>query len=575
MPVHNVDIAELFNQTADVLEIQGANAFRVRAYRNAARVVASCPTDLAATIKEGHDLPKLPGVGQDLGEKIAEIATKGRLPILDDLKRKVPEGLLELLKLPGMGPKRAKALQIRLGVESITDLERVARSGKVRELEGFGQKTENKILSVLESRARKPVRVKLANVEPVAKSLVGYLKQIPGVRRVEVAGSFRRWVETVGDLDILISVSANAESNVMERFLSYEDVASVASHGETRSTVNLKSGLQVDVRVVSDESYGAALHYFTGSKAHNIAIRLLGVRRGLKINEYGIFRGSRHVGGRTEEEVYASVSLPFIEPELRENQGEIEAAQKRELPKLLAASDIRGDLHVHTKETDGRHSLEEMVDAAEALGYQYLAVTDHSRHLTVARGLTPARLKAQIRKIDKFNETSRGPIVLKAIECDILEDGSLDLPDDVLALLDLRVCSIHSKFDLPGPKQTERVVRAMDNRYFNILAHPTGRLIGQREPYALNLERVIEAARDRGRVLEINSQPDRMDLSSVYARLAKKMGVRLAISTDAHSNNDLAFMRFGVAVARRGWLERDDIINTRGVDEVKKLLKPY
>ena len=353
----------------------------------------------------------------------------------------------------------------------------------------------------------------------------------------------------------------------------YDQVRQVIARGETKSTLRLRSGLQVDLRVVPEESYGAALHYFTGSKAHNIAVRLIGVKRGLKINEYGIFRGEERIGGRTEEEVFARVGLPWIAPELRENRGEIEAALGGGLPTLVTEGDIRGDLHAHTRETDGRATLEQMAEAARARGYEYLAITEHSRNLAMVRGLDPERLRRQVAAIDRLNESLDGFRVLKGIEMDILEDGSLDLPDDVLAELDFTVCSIHSKFNLPGAQQTERVIRAMDNRHFNIFGHPTGRLLGQREAYEIDLERILRAAKERGCFVELNAQPDRLDLDDANCRLARELGVKVAIATDAHAPGEFNFIRYGVGQARRGWLEKDDVLNTRPAAELLKLLQ--
>jgi len=359
----------------------------------------------------------------------------------------------------------------------------------------------------------------------------------------------------------------------MEHFISYEDVRKVIAKGETRSTVLLRSGLQVDLRMVPEASYGAALHYFTGSKAHNIAIRTMGVRRKLKINEYGVFKGSRWIAGRTEGEVYKQVGLPFIEPELRENWGEIEAADERRLPKLITLKDIRGDLHVHTKETDGRNSLKEMVEASVKLGYEYVAITNHSKQVTVARGLDVKGMRALIRKIDRLREKTQGITILKSGEVDILESGSLDLPNSILKELDLTVCAVHSKFNLSRERQTERIIRAMDNPYFNILAHPSGRLINEREPYEVDMERLMKAAKQRNCHLELNAHPDRLDLTDIYCKMAKEMGVKVAVSTDAHSTGDLRFMRFGIGQARRGWLEPEDVLNTRSLKRLVSLLK--
>jgi DNA polymerase (family 10) len=394
---------------------------------------------------------------------------------------------------------------------------------------------------------------------------------VKGVSEVIVAGSFRRKKETVADLDILATCKKG--SSVMDAFVEYGNVDKVVAKGETRSTIILRSGIQMDLRVVPGASYGAALHYFTGSKAHNIAVRTLGVKKGLKINEYGVFKGEKRVGGKKEEEVFDHVGLPFIEPELREGQGEIEAAQQGKLPKLITLKDIRGDLHVHTKETDGRHTLEQMVEAARDRGYQYVAITDHSKRLSMTHGFDAKRLAKRNEEIDRLNGKLKGFSVLKSIEVDILEDGSLDLPDSILKELDLTVCSVHSKFNLPRNKQMERILRAMDNPYFNILAHPSGRLINERQPYEVDMEGLIKAAKERGCLMEVNAHPDRLDLADIHCKLAKDTGVKLVISTDAHSVNDYDLIRFGVWQARRGWLEKEDVLNTRTVDELKKLMK--
>lgn len=571
MPIHNSDIAIAFNQTADLLAIQGANEFRIRAYRNAARVINQWPKQLSESVQDQEKMPKLPGMGPDLTSKVVELVKTGKLTLLEELKQKTPEGLLEVMLLPGLGPRRVKTLQDQLKVRSIPDLKRVVATGKLRALPGFGSQLEKQILEALKKRGTGSKRVLLANAQQIANSLAAFLKKSQGVNEVTVAGSFRRKVATVGDLDILASV--NSDSDLMSRFVAYEDGVKILSQGTTRSSIVLRSGMQVDLRVVPAESYGAALHYFTGSKAHNIAVRKLGLKYGLKINEYGIFRGARRVGGRTEEEVFKSVRLPYIEPELRENRGEIEAASRGALPHLITLEAIQGDLHAHTDETDGRLTLEAMARAAEKCGYAYLAITDHSRRLTVANGLTPERLKRQIRKIDDFNKKSKGIRLLKAIEVDILEDGSLDLPDEILSQLDLTVCSVHSKFNLSEKKQTERIIRAMDHPRFNILGHPTGRLIGQREPYSIHLEKVMHAAKERGCFLEVNAQPERMDLSDIYCAMAKEVGVKVVISTDAHSDYDLNQMEFGVAQARRGWLGPEDVLNTLNWSQLKKALK--
>ncbi|MEW5803053.1 MAG: DNA polymerase/3'-5' exonuclease PolX [bacterium] len=576
MPVHNADIAAVLSKVADLLEIEGANVFRVRAYRNAARTIASLPFSVADILAEHHDLPKLPGIGRDLEGKIKEIVATGTLSQLAEIERSLPPDLSLLMKIPSLGPKRVQAIHKELHISSLDELEKAAREGKIRSLTGFGPKTESKILEEIEEKKEKKMRIKLAEAEEVARSLVDYLQRIEGIGDVVVSGSYRRRMETVGDLDILATVrpGLHYESPVMQKFIEYEDVAKVVSKGETRTTVLLRSGLQVDLRVVAKKSYGAALHYFTGSSAHNIAIRKLGIRRGLKINEYGVFRNEELIAGQEEEEIFHSVGLPFIEPELREDRGEIEAAQKGSLPELITLRDIKGDLHTHTKATDGRFSLEEMVGAAREKGYRYVAITDHSQHVTVAHGLDARRMLQHIDAIDRLNQKLGGSItVLKGVELDILEDGSLDLPDEVLRLLDLRVCSVHYHFNLPADKQTERIIRAMDNPWFNILAHPTGRLINERRAYEVDMGHLIEAARARGCFMELNAHPDRLDLDDIHCKMAKEMGVKVAISTDSHSLTHLDYMRFGIGQARRGWLEPADVLNTRSWPELQKLLK--
>jgi DNA polymerase (family 10) len=571
MPVHNSQIAEIFNNLADMLEIEGANEFRVRAYRNAARVVGDLPHPVSSMIERGEKLTELPGVGKDLAGKIEEIVKTGTLSLLKQEESRLPPGLRQLMSVAGLGPKRVHALHEQLGVATISDLRKAALRGRVSALRGFGKKTEQMIIEELAGRKEGLKRFKLRAAEEIADSLVVCLRKIDGVGRVEVAGSYRRKKETVGDLDVLVTCPLTCP--VMDGFVAYGDVLKVISKGATRSSAVFRSGIQVDVRVVPEESYGAALHYFTGSKAHNIAVRLRGVKKGLKINEYGVFRGRQRVAGRTEEDVYASVGLPYIQPELRENLGEIEAAERNELPDLITEKDIRGDLHIHTKETDGRHTILEMAEAARALGYGYIAITDHSKRIAMAHGFDEERLAKRNEEIDRLNESFKGMLLLKSIEVDILEDGSLDLADWALKGLDLTVCSVHSKFNLSREKQTERLIRAMDNPYFSILGHPSGRLIDERKPYDVDMERVIEAARQRGCALELNAHPDRLDLADIDCKMARDMGAKIVISTDAHSRADLTLMRFGVAQARRGWLGPDDVLNTKTWPELKRALK--
>ena len=571
MPIHNEDIAHAFDEIADLLEIEGANPFRVRAYRNAARSVRGLEQEVADLVAEGADLTRLPGVGKELAAKIIEMLETGRMQALERLQQEVPASVEELLHIPGLGPKRVKTLYQSLGIETIKQLERAARAGKVRTLPGFGAGIEKKILHALDVHRVAERRFLRATVVPYAKALTAYLRKVSNVLDVVVAGSYRRGKATVGDLDIL--VTTKGKSRVMAAFVAYDEVVEVVSRGDTRATVILRSGLQVDLRVVPQQSHGAALHYFTGNKAHNIQVRRLGQKRGLKINEYGVFRGERRVAGKTEVSVFRSVGLPYIDPELRQGQGEIDAAREGALPTLVRRADLKGDLHTHTVATDGQATLQEMADAARERGHEYLAITDHSRRLTVVHGLDERRLLEQVEAIDRLNETLNGITLLKGIEVDILEDGRLDLPDQVLRRLDLVVAAVHTRFDLPRKKQTERILRAMDSPCFTLLAHPTGRLLLEREGYDVDMVRIIRHARQRGCFLELNSQPKRLDLDEQHCRLARDEGVRVSIDSDAHRTRDLDLLAYGVTQARRGWLTASDVLNTLSLGALRKALR--
>lgn len=568
MPVHNHEIATVFQKLADLLEIQGASQFRVRAYRNAARTIESQSASIAEMIRKGQDLRELPGIGSDLAEKIREYVRTGGLRKLDELEKKIPGGVSTLMTISGLGPKKARALYESLGISTLQELTEAARKGELAGIRGFGRKTEQKILAEVTRKSGQLMRMKFINAQEIAQAYLAHMRTIGAVRQVVAAGSYRRKKETVGDLDIL--VVCEGPEQVMDRFTGFEEVDTVVSKGTTRSSVVLRSGLQVDLRVVPEESYGAALHYFTGSREHSIAVRKIAQKKGLKINEYGIFRGDKQVGGRTEEEVYRSVGLPYIEPELRENRGEIEAAQKEDLPRLITLEDIKGDLHAHTNLTDGRNTLEEMVEAARNRGYEYLAITNHSPQVTVARGISSHVLMKQLEEIDRISERCPGISILKSSEVDIRKDGSLDYPDDVLDQLDFTVCSIHYHQHLSREKQTERVLKAMDNPHFTIFGHPTGRLINEREPYEIDLERIIEGARERGCFLELNAHPDRLDLDDISCSAARQAGVMIAISTDSHSIFNLGYMALGVNQARRGWIETGDVLNCLGVEDLKR-----
>jgi DNA polymerase (family X) len=571
MAVHNSEIAAIFDEVAELLELEGANAFRVRAYRTAALTLGAMPKSLAEMLGRGEDLSELPGIGKDLAGKIAEIVHTERLSALEELHARTPPHIRELLRIPGLGPKRVRILRDDLGVKSVADLKAAAEKGLIREHAGFSEKSEKKILAEVRRHKAAEPRVKWAVAEEIANALVEHLATLEGIGNVEIAGSFRRKKETIGDLDILVTCAKNVPC--MDHCVAFDEVAEVLGRGPTKCTLRLRSGLQVDIRVVAERSLGAALHYFTGSKAHNIAIRKMGLERNLKVNEYGVFKGSRQIAGATEAEVYAQVDLPYIEPELREDTGEIQAAQQGRLPKLLRLDQIRGDLHCHTSESDGRNTLVEMAKAAQTRGYEYLAICDHSKRVAMAHGLDAKRLREQIRQIDRLNRKLNGITLLKSCEVDILENGSLDLPNEILKELDLTVCSIHYRLNLPAKQQTERILRAMDNPFFRILGHPTGRLINQRPSANMDIERIMRAAAERECFLEVNAQPDRLDLSDVHCKLAKELGVKLAISTDAHRTSDLDFMRFGVDQARRGWIEPEDVLNTLRLAEVTRVLK--
>ncbi|KQW20952.1 DNA polymerase III [Afipia sp. Root123D2] len=567
MPVQNAEIAAMFDQAAELLEIGGENQFRVRAYRRATREIEGLPKAVTSLLESGSDLSELPGIGKDLAGKIADIVKTGHFDLLDMLKRKLPGELGDIAALPGLGPKRIKLLYDKLKARTLKDLRQVIKAGRLRELRGFGPGIEKKLLGALE-RPQAPKRFKLSVAEAEAEALVAFLR---GSGRAVVAGSYRRRRDTVGDLDVLVTAKNGAA--VGNRLVEYENVAQVVAHGPTRTTVMLRSGLQVDVRAVPEESYGAALLYFTGSKAHNIALRGLANQHGWKLNEYGLFSGKRRIAGATEKDVYEKLGLAFIPPELREDRGEVAASRAGRLPTLVKLSDVRGDLHVHSDWTDGTVPIAGMAEAAQAQGYEYIALTDHSRRVAMAHGLDPARLARQIHEIDRLNEKFKNFTILKGIEVDILRDGSLDLPDSSLAKLDVVVAAVHSHFDLPRQAQTDRVVRALENRHVTILAHPTGRLIGERDPYAIDMDAVISAALKTGCYLELNSEPDRLDLNDFHAHAAKLAGVKLAVSTDSHSIDAFQYMRFGIDQARRAWLTADDVLNTRPLEKLRKLLK--
>ncbi|MHB1861987.1 MAG: DNA polymerase/3'-5' exonuclease PolX [Gemmatimonadaceae bacterium] len=569
--MENADIARLFREMAELLEIEGANAFRIRAYRNAARVVEEHAEPIAALVaRDGARLQELPAIGPDLAAKIQEIARTGSFAALDAARRAAPRGAVELMRVPGIGPSRARALARTLGIRSAAGLARAARAGRIRALPGFGPATEQKILAELSARAGTESRIPRAVAAQYGESMLAYLREFRGVKRADIAGSFRRGRETVGDLDILVEC-ANGQA-VSDHFVAYPEVREVLAQGATRASVVLNSGLQVDLRVLDAKSYGAGLYYFTGSKAHNIAVRRMGQKRGLKINEYGVFRGARQTGGRHELDVFRAVGLPWIPPELREDRGEIEAARQKSLPRLVQLRDIRGDLQMHSTDSDGRGSLEEMAGAAQAMGYEYIAITDHGPMLRMVRGLDDAGFRRQRKKMDKLNARLSKLTVLAGAEVDIRADGTLDLRADTLAALDIVFVALHAKLDLDPAKQTERVLKALTHPSVDVFAHPTGRLINGRRGARFDFDRVAQACRDHGVMLEVDGQPERLDLDDSAVRSAIGMGATIIVDTDAHSPDELRFMRWGVDQARRGWAEKSDVANTRPLSRFVKLL---
>ena len=569
--MENIEIARIFEDVADLLEMLGASVFRIRAYRAAARTVETLGTPAESLLKkDGNALEALPGIGKDLAGKIREIIETGELTLLKKLAVQIPESVIQMIRIPGLGPKRAKQIYDQLGIATVAGLEQAARDGKLRALRGWKETMEAKVLQGIADLKAWRGRFRLVEAAAAIRLLLERLEATQEVTHLQVAGSYRRRRETVGDVDLL--VTATAAEPVMERFLSAPEVKQVLAHGDTKSSIVLRQGLQVDLRVVREESLGAALHYFTGSKAHNIAVRTLGVKRGVKINEYGIFRGSRRISGRHEADVFQAVGLPWIPSELREDRGEIAAALDGQLPTLVERGDIRGDLQMHTTYTDGRDSLADMVKACGDRGYSYIAITDHTKAVRVAGGLSREEFQTQFREIDEIRKTGAGPAVLKSAEVDILDAGQLDLDDETLAELDLVVVSVHSRFNMTKADMTQRVVRALRHPRVHVFAHPTGRLLGRREPYPLDMEEVVLVAHDYGVLLEVNAQPDRLDLNDIYCQMARDAGVKLVISTDAHRVAELDNMRYGVDQARRGWCEPADIANTRSLDAFLKLI---
>jgi len=567
----NPQVTQVFHEIADLLELSGENPFRIRAYRRAAMNVEAIPKDVAA-MSEG-ELQSLPGIGKDLAHKIRQFVDTGRIDVHEELQKKIPRGLLEILRVPGIGPKTARLLFDRKKVKSLEELEALIREGKLAGLPGIQAKTEENIRKGIGQLRKGMERFPLGKALPIARGILELLQEaVPGAR-FALAGSIRRWKETVKDIDVL--AAGKKPEAITKAFVGLPGTREVLERGTTKSSILTVDGIQVDLRVVAEESFGAALQYFTGSKEHNVRLREMASRRGLKINEYGVFRepDGGKLGGRDEGDVYKALGLPFIPPELREDQGEIEAALEGKLPDLLSLPDIQGDLHVHTKWSDGAHDLDDVVEAARERKYKYVAVTDHSKGLGVAHGLDEGRLRRQIEAIDAANAKRKGFRILKGIEVDIRGDGTLDLPDALLSELDIVVASIHSGFRQPGEQLTKRLVAAIRNPYVSVIAHPTGRLLGEREAYPVDMEAVLAEAARCGTALEINAYPLRLDLSDAHARAAKRRGIPLVISTDAHILGNLDFMAYGVSIARRGWLARGDVLNTLPFPKLLKRLQ--
>lgn len=570
--MNNAEIASVLEEIADILEIQNENTFRVRAYRNAARTIEVQTTPLSRLVEEGKPLTDLPGIGKEMANHIREMVETGTLGFRDRLVADVPRSLIDLMHLPSVGPKKAKKLWDELQISSVDELEEAAKAGRIASVAGFGAKTQEKILAGIQDFRQHTSRMLLIEAERYVEPLLGYLRELPGVERLEVAGSYRRRRETVGDIDLL-ATAADAEP-VMEAFLRYPQIAQIAMSGDTRSSIVLGSGLQVDLRVVPPDCYGAALVYFTGSKEHNVRLRRRAVERGLRISEYGVFRAvegeegeGERIAGAEEADVYASVGLAWIPPELREDRGEIDAAALGLLPRLIEASDIRGDLHMHSVWSDGRNTIEEMVEACAARGYEYMVISDHSQVLAMTNGLDAYRLREQWKEIAEVQARHPEIRILKAMEVDILGDGSLDLEDEMLAGLDVVLVSLHSRFDLPSDEQTERVLKALSHPEVNIFCHPTARIINRRKGAEMDMDTVLRRAAELGVAVELNSSPNRLDLRDDHLRRARELGCRIVINTDSHRTGELDLIHYGIQQARRAGLEAANVLNTLPVED--------
>ena len=587
--MENVEIAGVLEELGNLLEIQGSYPFRIRAYRNAVLTVRGLTRPLAAMVEEGEDLTALPAIGKDMSAHIVELIQTGGLARLAEVSTEIPRSLVQLVKLDCVGPKKAKKLWESLGVTTVDELEVALKAGRVESLAGFGATSVAKILASIDDFRRYSGRFLLSKVDALIEPLLAHMREAPGVERIEVAGSYRRRKDTIGDVDLLVQAELPAPA-VMEHFTAFGSVEKVVAAGDTRGSVVLRSGLEVDLRVIPARSFGAALHYFTGSKEHNVAVRQIAQRQGLRVNEWGVFRmpegvdpadvgkeDGERVAGETESSVFEVLGMGWVPPVLRENRGEVEAALGVALdngvPDLVTLEDIQGDLHMHSTWSDGKASVEEMARACQARGYRYLAMSDHSPALAMVGGITPERAVDQWEEIDRVQGGLDGITIFRSLEVDILRDGSLDMTDEVLEALDLVLVSVHSLMEMDRVSMTDRVITAIQHPQVDILAHPTGRLLGRREPFQLEMEEVLQAARDLDVAVEINANPSRLDLNDVHAHRAKELGVKVCINTDAHSVQRLDHMSYGVDQARRAWLSREDVLNTMTLAQFREWLE--
>ncbi len=568
----NTAIAKVFQDMADLLELKGENPFKIRAYQRAARAIEHLPKEIEIMLEEGEDLQSIPGVGEAIAKKTIELVTTGKLHVYEELKAQFPEGITTLLEIPGIGPKTANRLSSELGIKSVDELEQAIKDGRVAKLFRLGEKTADNILQQIQALRRKDQRIPIGEALPVVDAILNALRPLPGVKNLTAAGSLRRFRETVGDIDLM--GTADNPEEVINAFVALPQIREVLAKGPTKASVILPGGLQADLRMVEHDSFGSLLQYFTGSKQHNIALRLRGQKQGLKLSEYGItdLTTDRLEKFATEESFYHRLGLQYIPPELREDVGEVEMAERNAIPRLVELSDIKGDIHVHTNWSDGHDSIEAMVQAAKALGYQYLAITDHSGGRGIAHGLTQERLRQQIDEIKRLNQHLGGIRLLCGIEVDIRADGSIDLPEELLAQLDVVIAAIHSAMGQSEQQITRRTLSAIENPHIDVIAHPTCRLLGEREPVAVDLEAVFRAAVKHNKALEINAMPSRLDLKDTHIYRARELGVKLILGTDAHSAAQLGFMRFGVGIARRGWCQPEHILNTRPVEALMAFL---